>query len=207
MKLMFSPTSPFVRRVRAAAAELGLADRISLEPIQVAPVRENDAYAAGINPLRKVPALVLDDGRTTLIDSTVICLYLDELAGGGRLLPCSGDERWEVLTRQAVALGMTDALVLSRYETALRPQALRWPEWSHDQEQRFWTGLGWFEERMAGAGAADAVPDLAQLALACCLGYADFRFPGFDWRGRAPVAAARYARLLQRPSLASTGPS
>ncbi|HUA88242.1 MAG TPA: glutathione S-transferase family protein [Steroidobacteraceae bacterium] len=207
MKLMFSPTSPFVRRVRAAAIELGLAERITLEAIQVAPVRQNDAYAAGINPLRKVPALVLDDGRTTLVDSSVICLYLDELAGGNRLLPRPGAERWDVLTRQAVALGMTDALVLSRYETSLRPQALRWPEWAHDQEDRFWSGLGWFEERLAGPAAADGTPDLAQLALACCLGYADFRFPAFNWRERAPLAAAHYARLLRRPSLASTGPS
>jgi glutathione S-transferase len=205
MKLMYSPTSPFVRRVRAAAMELGLADRIELEPIQVAPLRTNEAYAAGINPVRKIPALLLDDG-SWLADSSVICDYLNELAGGARLIPASGPDRWRILSQQAVALGMTDALVLARYETALRPEPLRWAGWVEDQQDRFWGGLGWFEQRAQNVLDHKAIPDVSQLALACCLSYADFRFAALDWRARAPRVRSWYDIIATRPSLRHTGP-
>lgn len=207
MKLMHSSTSPFVRRVRAAAIELGLADRLELEPIQVAPGRRNEAYAEQVNPLRKIPALVLDDGETVLVDSTVICQYLDDLAGGGRLIPAAGADRWRVLTQQAIAQGMTEAIVLARYETGLRPQPLRWTEWITDQQDRFWSGLAWFERRSERAlppVASDI--DVSQLALACCLGYVDLRFPDLEWSSRFPRAGAWYQAISRRPSLARTDP-
>ena len=206
MKLMHSPTSPFVRRVRAVALELGLTDRISLESIQVAPGRENEEFAATVNPLRKIPALLLDDGGV-LVDSSVICAYLDSRAGGGRVIP-TGPEKWQVLTQQEIAVGMTEALVLARYEVALRPQALRWPEWLTDQQDRFWSGLAWFERR-AGAAleARSGAIDVSQIALACCLGYADFRFPELDWPARAPRLNAWYRVFKQRPSMSTTGPA
>lgn len=205
MKLMYSQTSPFVRRVRAAAIELGLADRVQLEPVQVAPVRENAAYAQRVNPLRKIPALLLDDGETVLVDSTVICQYLDELAGGGRLIAVEGMQRWRVLSQQAIAQGMTDALVLARYETALRPEALRWGEWVTDQQDRFWSGIAWFEHRALTALPASRI-DISQLALACCLGYAEFRFAELDWPARAPQVNAWYRGIAERPSLKRTDP-
>lgn len=205
MKLMYSQTSPFVRRVRAAASELGLAERLELEPINVAPLRENAAYAERVNPLRKIPALVLDDGRTVIVDSTLICQYLDDLAGGGRLIPRQGMDRWRVLSQQAIAQGMTDALVLARYETALRPEALRWSDWIKDQQDRFWSGIAWFERRAETALPAAHI-DISQLALACCLGYAEFRFAELDWSARAPQVNAWYRKIAQRPSLVRTDP-
>jgi glutathione S-transferase len=206
MKLMYAPTSPFVRRVRAAAIELGLADRLELEPIQVAPGRANEAYAEHVNPLRKIPALLLDDGKTVLVDSSVICQYLDELAGGG-LIPPDGPARWRVLSQQAIAVGMADAMVLARYETALRPEALRWSEWVADQQDRLWSGLDWFERRAEETLAtARGRVDISQLALACCLGYVDFRFAQLDWRARAPRVSAWYQIIAARPSLAQTDP-
>jgi glutathione S-transferase len=207
MKLMYSPTSPYVRRVRAVALELGLADRISLEPVQVAPVRENEAYAATVNPLRKIPALLLDDG-SVLIDSTLICAYLDSLAGGDRVIPARAPEHWQVLSQQAIAVGMTDALVLARYEVALRPQELRWPEWLEDQQRRFWSGLAWFE-RCADAAleSRGGACDVSQLALACCLAYADFRFAESGWPVRAPRVSAWYREFMQRSSMSTTAPA
>jgi glutathione S-transferase len=207
MKLMYSPTSPFVRRVRAVAFELGLADRINLEAVQVAPGRENAQFAATVNPLRKIPALVLDDG-TVLVDSSVICAYLDSLAGGGRVIPARAPEQWRVLSQQAMAVGMAEALVLARYEVSLRPQALRWPEWLEDQERRFWSGLAWFERRADVAlESHGAASDVSQIALACCLGYADFRFSGFGWPARAPRVSAWYCEFMQRPSMSTTAPA
>jgi glutathione S-transferase len=207
MRLMYSPTSPFVRRVRAVAIELGLADRFELEAVQVAPGRENEAYAEHVNPLRKIPALVLDDGETVLVDSTVICQFLDDLAGGGQLIPSVGPERWRVLSQQAIAQGMSEALVLVRYETWLRPEPLRWSDWIKDQQDRFWSGLVWFERRAEQALPLSASrPDVSQLALACCLGYVDFRFPDLNWSAHAPRVSAWYQAIVKRPSLAQTDP-
>jgi glutathione S-transferase len=207
MKLMYSPASPFVRRVRAAAIELGLADRLQLEPIQVAPGRANDAYAEQVNPLRKIPALVLDDGVTVLVDSTVICQFLDDLAGGGLLIPKAGLPKCCILSQQAIAQGMAEAMVLVRYETTLRPGPLQWPDWITDQQDRFWSGLAWFEQRAEQAlSSLGARPDLSQLALACSLGYVDFRFPELNWPTRAPRVSAWYQKIVTRPSLATTDP-
>ncbi len=207
MKLLYSPTSPFARRVRIAAIELGLSDRIALETVQVAPTRENAQFAAQINPLRKIPALVLDDGVTVLVDSSVICDYLDSLAGGGRLTPAAGAERWRVLTQQTIAQGMSDALVLARYELALRPETARWPQWAADQQGRFWSGLAWFEAR-ADQALQDSrtTLDTSQIALACCLGYVDFRFTEFGWPERAPRVGAWYREFAKRASMSRTAP-
>ncbi len=205
MKLMHSSTSPFVRRVRAAAIELGLADRLELESVQVAPGRENAAYAKEVNPLRKIPALVLDDGETVLVDSSVICQFLDDLAGGGRLIPAAGPDRWRVLSQQAIAVGMAEAMVLVRYENSLRPEPQRWPDWIADQQDRFWNGLAWFERRARTALSTSRL-DISQLALACCVGYVDFRFPEFNWSARAPRVNEWYQVVSKRPSLTQTDP-
>ena len=193
MKLMYAPQSPFARKVRAAAIELGLGERIELQYAEVMPGKENAAFAQSVNPLRKIPALVLDDGKTAIVDSTVICEYLDALAGGGRLIPAVGPERWRVLSQHAVAQGMCEAAILVRYETWLRPEPARWPVWIDDQWDKVWSGAKFFEQR-----AERAVPkggaslDLSQLALACALGYLDFRFPETKWASRFPGVAAWY---------------
>ena len=207
MKLMYAPQSPFARKVRAAAIELGLADRIELEYAQVVPGQKNTAYSDAVNPLRKVPALILDDGRTVLVDSAVICDYLDALAGGGLLIPTAGPERWRVLTQHAVAQGMCEAVILVRYETWLRPETKRWSDWVDDQWDKVWSGLAWFESRAATALATPStLLDVSHLALASCLGYVDFRYPETNWPARYPRVAAWYRETVSRPSLADTRP-
>jgi glutathione S-transferase len=205
MKLMYSPASPFVRKVRACAIELGLDDKITLEYTKTGPTNKNAVYADTVNPLRKIPSLVLEDGKTALFDSVVICEYLDALAGGNRIIPKAGDDRWRVLTQHAVAQGMCEALLLARYETTLRTEAKQWPSWVDDQLDRFWTGLDWFEGRAASALSSRMV-DLSQVTLACCVGYLEFRFPEAKWAPRAPQIAAWYKQMLTRPSLAKTMP-
>ncbi len=81
MKLTFSPASPFARKVRIAAIELGLIDKIEFVPTTVVPGTPNDEYS-NMYPLKKLPALILDNGEV-IVDSYVIVEYLDELAGGG----------------------------------------------------------------------------------------------------------------------------
>ena len=92
MKLTFSPASPFARKVRIAAIELGLIDKIELVSASVAPGTPNDEYAK-IHPLKKLPVLILDNGDV-ILDSYVIVEYLNELAGGN-LIPDYGPTRWK----------------------------------------------------------------------------------------------------------------
>ena len=61
MRLRYSPTSPFVRKVMVVALETGLAERIERIPTSVAPTTPNEEVARE-NPLVKVPALTTDDG-------------------------------------------------------------------------------------------------------------------------------------------------
>jgi len=202
MKLFYAPQSPFARKVRAAAIELGLDQRIQLEYAEVVPGRPNWDYGQNRNPLRKIPALITDDGET-IFDSTVICEYLDALAGGGILIPRDQSRRWRVLTNHALAQGMCDSVILIRYETWLRPEPARWSVWVDDQWDKINSGLGWFERN---SGELREPINLAHLALGSLLGYADFRWPEFGWRPRFPSVAAWFAQLELRPSFAKTKP-
>jgi glutathione S-transferase len=202
MKLLYAPTSPFVRKVRAAAIELGLDGQIELELVQVAPCKPNKDYAKAHNPLRKIPALVTVEGMT-IFDSTVICEYLDAMAGGGRIIPREGEARWRVLTGHAVAQGICEAAVTVRYETWLRPEALRWQDFAGDQWDRADAGIAWFEQH---AAALEGPVNLAHLSLGCALGYLDFRWPEHDWRTPNPAVAAWFATISQRPSFSLTKP-
>jgi glutathione S-transferase len=207
MRLMYAPQSPFARKVRAAIIELGLADRIELEYAEVVPGRRNTTFADSVNPLRKVPALILDDRKTVIVDSTVICEYLDGLADRGRIIPQSGPDRWRVLTQHAVAQKMCEAIILVRYETGLRPESSRWPVWLDDRWDKVWSGVAWFETRAAAALEGSArYADISQLALACCLGYVDFRYPETNWADRFPRVANWYEMITLRPALAGTKP-
>src|SRR6059058_6217260 len=99
MKLTFSPASPFARKVRIAAIELGLIDKIEFVPTTVVPGQPNDEYLK-IHPLKKLPVLILDNGDV-ILDSCVNVEYRDELAGGGKLIPASGAARWKVKSDHA----------------------------------------------------------------------------------------------------------
>lgn len=201
MKLWYSPASPFARKVRVAAFELGLAERIELVDVAVSPAKPN-AELARENPLIKVPALKSDDG-TLLYDSRVICEYLDALGGGGRLFPAQGAARWNALTRQALGDGIMDAGILRRYELALRPTELRWNDWLSGQQAKLDHALAAADSQ---AGAWRDAFDIGHVAIACALGWYDFRFPEAGWRAKYPALAAWLARAEQRPSLARTKP-
>ena len=202
MKLTFSPGSPFARKVRIAAIELGLIDKIEFVATTVSPTKMNEDYSGKINPLRKLPALILDDG-TVIVDSMVIVEYLDDLAGGGKLIPASGPARWQRRTEHSILQGMLEAMLLCRYENMLRPENLRWKAWSDDQWDRAWHGFQMFEQRPE----TFARPlDATQIALVCTLGYADFRFPDCGWRDHFPKLKAFHEAMMKRPSVRDTVP-
>ena len=178
MILRSALASPFVRKVRIAAGILGLESRITLEPADT--VNPTDTVRAQ-NPLGKIPALVLDDG-TVLFDSRVIVDYLDHVAGGGRIVPAEPKARFAALRLQALADGLMDASILVIYEARWRDSAKHEPKWVEHQAGKVARALASLE---AAPPARDATRTVGQIALACALGYRDFRFEG-SWRKDHP---------------------
>lgn len=177
MILRSSSASPFARKIRIAATFLGLSDRIEIVPADTSdpadPVRAQ-------NPLGKIPTLVLDDGKA-IYDSPVILEYLDWLAGAGKLIPI-GAERFDVLTRAALADGVIDAAILKVYEQRWRDAATHSQRWLDHQSAKIARGVAALE-----ASAPDPAKfDVASLTLACALGYLDLRFGG-AWRAEQPT--------------------
>lgn len=208
MKLYYSGTSPFVRKVLILAHEVGLRDVIRPVSVTLSPTAP-DADLSRKNPLGKIPVLELDDG-SALYDSRVICEYLDGLHGGPRRLPESGSARFDVLRVQALADGVADAAVLVRYESFLRPEALRWADWTRGQCDKVVAGLAALEAELPSFGA---LLDLGQIAALAALGYLELRRPldahpegAVDPRVRFPKLFAWYDDQRGRPSLQSTEP-
>lgn len=197
MKLFVSPMSPYVRKVRAVAIETGLVDRIE---IVLCRVRDTNSGLREVNPLGRVPALVQDNG-VALYDSPVICEYLDSLHDGPKLFPLSGEARWLALRDQALGDGIMDAAVPSRDEL-LRPEPQRshvWLEIYHGMMMRALNSL----EREVNTLSEVTI---GTIAIACALGYLDFRFPDDRWRESRPGLANWFLNFSQRPSLAQTVP-
>ena len=203
MKLIGSPTSPYVRKVCIVMAEKKLDYRMVAEDVWSA----NTTIHAS-NPLGKVPCLVLEGGEA-VFDSRVIVEYLDTLSPVGKLIPANGRERAEVKTWEALADGLLDAAILARMEAswAHRPAEQRSQAWIDRQLGKIAEAL-----RAMSQGLADkpycsgAHLSLSDIAVGCALGYLDFRFPSIDWRGQHPNLGALYERLAQRQSFKDTAP-
>ncbi|WP_372425350.1 glutathione S-transferase family protein [Salinarimonas chemoclinalis] len=199
MILRTSPASPFGRKVKIAAAVLGLSERIEIVPADTTDPSDDLRVH---NPLGKIPVLVTEDG-TALYDSPVIVEYLDHLAGGGRLIP-AGTARFEVLTLQALADGLIDAAIMQVYEVRFRPEERREPTWVDYQAQKVTRALDRLESR---AGAIGDALDAGTIALACALGYLDFRFEG-RWRESHPALVAWLDGFAARvPAFEKTRPN
>jgi glutathione S-transferase len=199
MKVYFSPASPFVRKVLISAHELGLSDRIERLACAAHPINRDPDIVAH-NPLGQVPTFFTDDGRV-LYDSRTICEYLDAF-GKGQLFG-AGDARWQALTNQSLADGLLDAALLARYETAARPQELRWDAWTRSQLEKVNSALDQFEHTTLKLG--DRV-DIGTITIACALGYLDFRFPDLGWRASRPQLSSWFSEFEKRPAMQATMP-
>ena len=193
MKLRYSTTSPFVRKVHVLALETGQIDKIAL--VKTVPT---DPDLGRDNPLQKVPAMELDDG-SSLYDSRVICEYLDSQAGG-KFFPAAGPARWTALKRQALADGMADAAVLRMMESK-KPENLRSADWDQRQKLKVTQGLAALEADHLGPQL-----DIGTLTVAIVLDYLDFRFKADDWRKDHPKLAAWHKTFSERASLKKTLP-
>lgn len=207
LRLYFSAASPFVRKVMVCAHEKKVADQVEKLASQAWPVKRDPTIVRD-NPSGQVPTALLDDG-SPLFDSRVICAYVDTMSGEGGLYPASGEARFRVLTVEALADSALAAALLCRYETVLRPEELRWQLWSDSQMEKIDSSLDDLETRWIdhlAAGAAETV-DAGSVAVACALGYLDFRFADKDWRSARPKLAAWFAAFAARPSMQATMPS
>ncbi len=135
MRLYYSPSSPYARKVRVLALETKLDKKIDMINVALTPVQPN-ADVDKHNPIGKIPALSVKG--MDLFDSPVICEYLDHQHKGRKLLPRKGRDRWVALRQQAMGDGLLDAALLARYEGFLRPedQALARLDQGPDEEDR-----------------------------------------------------------------------
>ncbi len=201
MKLWYSPPSPFVRKVLMLAHETGLIDKIELVDVTNTALTP-DVDLAKLNPLGKIPTLVLDDGHT-LFDSRVISEYLDGVHDGEKLLPADGMGRYNVLVCQAMGDGIMETAVAIRYEQALRPAEHQWDVWMDAQQKKIVQALDVLETWRAGR-----LQDmhLGSISVASALSYLDFRQPDFNWREGRPVLTQMLATFSERESMKKTKP-
>ena len=200
MILRSSPSSPFGRKVRLAIAVLGLDHDVKIEAADTTDV--NDSVRKQ-NPLGKIPVLVAEDG-TAYYDSRVILDYLDDRAGGGKIVPRDAKARLAALRLQALCDGLLDASILTVYETRWRRAEGHEPKWLEHQAGKVSRALATLE---AAPPAIDAPPNIGQITLACALGYRDFRFHG-TWRGDHPKLVAWLDAFAAKvPAFAATKPA
>ena len=184
MLLLYTPTSPYVRKVMLSAHVLGLADDLTLDTVDW--TSPDSAAKLALNPLAKVPALIAD-GKL-IADSRVIVEYFDTLAGGGKIIPNDSKTRpkirIDVLSQAALIEGMIDASILIVYETRLRPENMVLESVMERYREKIIRGLV-----MVGATTKSydngAMPTIADISLAVLLDYLDFRNV-VPWRDHAP---------------------
>jgi glutathione S-transferase len=184
MILRSSPPSPFGRKVRIGISVLGFDGAVTIEPAD--PTNAADSVRSQ-NPLGKIPVLIAEDG-TAYYDSRVILDYLDDRAGGGKIVPREGAERLAALRLQALCDGILDASILIVYEARWRKPETHDQKWLEHQAGKVARGLAALEAAPPRL-APGALPHVGEIALACVLGYRDLRFGG-DWRGAHPRLVA-----------------
>lgn len=202
LRLCWSPRSPFVRRVMVAAHELNLAGRITCIDTVVG-MTGCHAQLMRINPLNKIPTLITDDGFV-LSDTVLICQYLDSVATPPRLFPQTHSARMQSMRWHALGHGLTDLLVLWRNER-LRPAEQQHPPTIAAWRAKFTATLAALD-REAGQ-LHDAPVCIGQIAIACAVGYLDFRFPDLAWRDGVPALSGWFGQFEQRASMQATMPS
>jgi glutathione S-transferase len=199
MILRSSPPSPFGRKVKIALSLLGLDGEVKFEPADTADV--NDSVRQQ-NPLGKIPVLIAEDG-TAYYDSRVILEYLDDRAGGGKIVPRDAKARLAALRLQALCDGILDASILLVYEGRWRPAEHHVQKWIDHQTGKMTRALAALETTPPALDGK-APPNVGQIALACALGYADLRFGG-KWRADHPRLVAWLAQFdAQVPAYAMT---
>lgn len=203
MKLIGNFTSPFVRKVRIVAAE----KRMDYE-WELHNPWDAESKVPEFNPLGQIPVLILDDG-SALFDSPVICEFLDNVSPISKLLPQGNRERIEVKRWESLADGVIEAGIRARLERKREKTSEQSPEWIERQMAIVQRGIDAMESdlrKTTGPWCCGNNFTLADIAVAACTGFLDFRYPELEWRNERPQLTRLAARLAERPSVLETGP-
>ena len=199
MKLYSSMTSPYSRKVRVVAEELGLADLI--EEVMTDPFNPPPEFLAA-NPMSKIPTLITEKDEA-LPDSKLIVEYLQTRGHGVTSLP-RGTKRWTALRRGQIAEGIIDAAVATVFERR-RPEGIIYTTFLDRQVvviRRSLDILNLESSALVQNGPVSIVEITAGVALA----YLDLRMPYVEWRKNHDELAAWYDVFAQRPSMIKTQP-
>lgn len=200
MKLIGNLTSPYVRKVRIVLAEKKIEYDFELD----APFSEN-SKVAGVNPLGKIPVLLLDD-ETPLFDSRVIVEYIDNVTPNNKLISGLNRDRIEIKRWEALSDGVCDAAA-SAFMEAKRPKKEQSASHIARQRDKISRGLEFMAAELGEAAFCMGTHfSLADIAVGTALGYLAFRFPDIAWPADHPNLAKLHEKLLQRASFADTVP-
>ncbi len=189
MKLVYSPPSPFVRKVTTLIYHANLNDSIELINVKTTALSVAEEARAA-NPLGKIPVMILEDGKA-IFDSRVITRYLDDFAGSN-LYP--QDKIYDILTLEALADGIMESAVSITYESRMEAQ------WSKVLHAIKALDDGQFQ-------AMDSEMNMGQIAVACALGYLDFRHNARQWRSGHSDLASWNDKMMKLPALIKTIPT
>ncbi len=192
MKLLYTPIKGYVHTVETVINYIELRDKI--QPVPTRPF-DADTPLPTINPLGKVPTLVLESGEY-LSGGPVVYEYLDSLHRRRKLIPARGIERFRCLRQAWMADGLFDTFVMIVIESWL-PQEQQRPA----HIQRCWSKviaiLDQIERDVPGYGRID----LAQMRTVGALQFIKLKMPAV---GQAAVGLdPRFDFTVGRPALAA----
>ena len=200
MKLLYTPNSPYARKVRIVAQE----KHIDIE-LQEVVLADPDCIVKNYNPLAKVPVLILNDGDS-LYDSRVIVEYLDNHAPGTHLIPTNNTSKIAARRWEALADGICDAAVSAMLEQRKAPE--KQSQANVDKQlEKVTRGLEVLNlDIIKKKWCVNETFGLADIALGCMLGYVDLRFKQLNWQDNYPNLVKHYSILVKRPSFKETMP-
>lgn len=194
-RLYMTPTSPFARKVRMVAHECGLTDQV--EDFD-ARVRTPENEVLDVSALGKVPTLTGPDGLT-LVDSTIICEFLDRLSGAPKLHHDIGPARWTASGPWALSESLLESLAWRARELR-RPVSDRSPKFLQYETHRQARVYDWLDANLPFPGPRD----IAAIGLVIAMDYADYRFPEDDWRTGRPNLQSWFDAEAARPAFQAT---
>jgi glutathione S-transferase len=166
--------SPFVRRVAVTLLHYHMP--FTRQPLSIF---RDAAEVQKINPLLRVPALVLEGGEV-LVDSGAIIDHLDEMAGPARALtPRHGPERRRVLRAVAIACGTAEKVVQAFFEKLNHDPKARSASWEKRLASQIEHGLSWLEHECGSPWFIDAHLSQADVTAACMIMHLKLRLPEF----------------------------
>lgn len=198
MILLARPASPFARKARVMIIEGGLSDQVEVKMFDTPELMKEEMPK--YSPLGKIPALVLGDD-SVLFDSKLICEYLDSLHDRDKWFPEDPDTRWQAQQLHMLADGLAEAVITLTMEKIMRPEEFIYQPAIDNQMAKITRALATLDGDIASlSGPANIGP----LAVACALGYVDFRMTDYDWRANFPNLAKWSEVFNQRPAMQAT---